>query len=550
VTPSESNGSRAGRVERIAWLVICAAACLPYLRTVSDYFVQDDFGVVQLLARKPWTTFPRWFTMPWMEDIWGYTPDEIRPFPALSYQITALWGVAAPQGHHLLNIVLHAINGLLVFEIARAAAGLRVASALVAAVAFVLLPVDAESVAWITGRVDSLPAAFYLASFLAYVLWLKAPQGNRLYGWSLIWFFLALFSKQNTITMAAALVSYDVVVARQPLVPVRRWLRHVPFVLMTLGFLGVRYLVLGEVLRESQLTSQRTDDVVAMIGRHLQRIAFGDVGGIPAILAVVAAVTVAVATVMAARAPVPIRSRVWRAAAYFGPIWITLGLAPTIAAGYESPRHAYLAAVGWAMVIGLVFETLWPSPSASSVRRPIWRAAVISVTSIVLVGYAARLHLVVSDWRQRARVSERATRLLEREVANAAPSTLVLISAPVPSWEWSAPFAARPPYTATDLTTRAFIVTPRLLHCCRGVHWERATRDALDGWQREKGSQAVALYINSRGEVRRLASSDPDLMSAIGVLTEIKSGDALDIAITNVLRKLVAGRGDLLETAF
>jgi hypothetical protein len=89
-----------------------------------------------------------------------------------------------------------------------------------------------------------------------------------------------------------------------------------------------------------------------------------------------------------------------------------------------------------------------------------------------------------------------------------------------------------------------------LLHCCRGVHWERATRDALDGWQREKGSQAVALYINSRGEVRRLASSDPDLMSAIGVLTEIKSGDALDIAITNVLRKLVAGRGDLLETAF
>ena len=100
------------------------AASLPYLRTIPGYFVQDDFGVVQLLAGKPWSTFPRWFTMPWMEQIWGYTPDEIRPFPALSYQITAMWGAAAPQGHHLLNIAIHAVNGLLVLSVARAAADL------------------------------------------------------------------------------------------------------------------------------------------------------------------------------------------------------------------------------------------------------------------------------------------------------------------------------------------------------------------------------------------------------------------------------------------
>ena len=31
-----------------------------------------------------------------MEDIWGYTPDEIRPFPALSYQIAAVFGAASP----------------------------------------------------------------------------------------------------------------------------------------------------------------------------------------------------------------------------------------------------------------------------------------------------------------------------------------------------------------------------------------------------------------------------------------------------------------------
>ena len=160
-------------------IAVLLAASLPYLRTIPDYFVQDDFGGMQLLAAKPWHTFPRWFTMPWMEFIWGYTPDEIRPFTALSYQITAVWGPSAPEGHHLLNIVLHAANSLLVFAIARTAAGVTIAGATVAGVIFALLPVGAESVAWITGRVDSLPAFYYLLSFLTYARW-RAGSGGIL----------------------------------------------------------------------------------------------------------------------------------------------------------------------------------------------------------------------------------------------------------------------------------------------------------------------------------------------------------------------------------
>ena len=50
------------------------AATLPYLPTLDDYFAQDDFGVVRLLAFKPASYFPRWFVVPWMENIWEYTP--------------------------------------------------------------------------------------------------------------------------------------------------------------------------------------------------------------------------------------------------------------------------------------------------------------------------------------------------------------------------------------------------------------------------------------------------------------------------------------------
>ena len=99
----------------LAVLAVCAAAVVPYLPTVNDYFIRDDFGVVQLLAGKPAGYFPAWFHTSWMENIWGYLPDEVRPFPAASYQLTALGGAASPTAHHVLNIALHAANGVLVF---------------------------------------------------------------------------------------------------------------------------------------------------------------------------------------------------------------------------------------------------------------------------------------------------------------------------------------------------------------------------------------------------------------------------------------------------
>ena len=100
-------------------LAVVLAASVPYLFNISDYFLQDDFGVVQLFARRPWTMFPRWFVMPWTENIWGYTPDEIRPFVALTYQLTGKWNPARPELHHIFNIAMHVANALLVMAIAR-----------------------------------------------------------------------------------------------------------------------------------------------------------------------------------------------------------------------------------------------------------------------------------------------------------------------------------------------------------------------------------------------------------------------------------------------
>ena len=193
---------------RRAAVVVALAATLPYLPTLDNYFVQDDFGVVALLASKPASYFPRWFVTTWMEDIWGYTPDEIRPFPALSYQIAALFGAASPVANHVINIAFHAVNAVLVLAVAQRAAGLGLAAATVAALVFALLPMQTESVAWITGRVDSMPACFFLASFLLYVRW-RSEQRRGDYAWSVAWCAVALLSKQNTVVLAPVLMAFD-----------------------------------------------------------------------------------------------------------------------------------------------------------------------------------------------------------------------------------------------------------------------------------------------------------------------------------------------------
>src|SRR5688572_17126828 len=117
--------------------------------------------------------------MPWTENIYGYTPDEIRPFVALSYQITSVAGGDRPELHHLLNIAIHAANASMVMIIARVCIGLRQVVAVYAGLLFAVLPVHAESVAWITGRVDSMPTFFYLATFLAYVNWRNETPSQR-----------------------------------------------------------------------------------------------------------------------------------------------------------------------------------------------------------------------------------------------------------------------------------------------------------------------------------------------------------------------------------
>ena len=537
----------------LAALAVCAAATLPYLSTIHHYFVQDDFGVVQLLASKPAGYFPRWFTTTWMDGIWGFVPDEIRPFPAVSYQIAAWWGAGSPVANHIINIAFHAANGLLVIAVARVAVGISLPAATFAAIAFVLLPIQAESVAWITGRVDSMPAFFYVASFVLYVSWRRTTSSSSSsrawrYVASLVLCFVALFTKQNTITLGPALVLYDLIVERRRVRVSWAWMRpYVPFALLTIGYLWLRYHLFGEVARENTLNAQNLTFFGSLVVRHLRRLFYGSVTAGSSVHALVALITASIAGCaavwLAAHRARPeaddATGRRWRSLLYFGPAWLIFGIAPIVVANYESPRHMYLASLGWAIALGVAFEILWHAEP-----RRVWRTITAIGAGALLAGYTLQLRTAIDGWNTAAAVSRKATIDLEREARALPRGSLLIAGAPASSWEWSLPFAAQPPFARVDVSTHVRIVSPQRLACCR-FQWNDDTRHTLRSWLDDPSQPPlVALYWDARtGALSRVTDRDePFLRSLVPILLDTPTPDALDRTMLDMLARAVAGR--------
>jgi Flp pilus assembly protein TadD len=172
---------------------------LAYLPALSAGYIWDDGAYVQYNSTLRSLDGLRqiWFELGATQD---YYPATFTTF-WLEYQ---LWGVV-PAGYHLSNVLLHALNAVL---LANLLTRLRVPGAWFAAAIFALHPVHVESVAWITERKNVLSGLFFLLSLYAYLISAGIPaekpstsERRWYYAASLCCFLLAMLSKTVTVTL-------------------------------------------------------------------------------------------------------------------------------------------------------------------------------------------------------------------------------------------------------------------------------------------------------------------------------------------------------------
>ncbi len=182
--------------------LIVAVTAWVYAGALNGDFVSDD---VQLIVRNPHLS-P--LTLTNLRTIFtSHTAAVYMPVTMLSFALDRQFFGAGAPGHHAVNILLHALNALLLLSLLRRL-GSSFGTALVVALLWALHPVQVESVAWIIERKNVLSTFFFLLAFRSYV---DLSDRRRLLGSLLVvgFFLAAVLSKINTAVLPALMLAYD-----------------------------------------------------------------------------------------------------------------------------------------------------------------------------------------------------------------------------------------------------------------------------------------------------------------------------------------------------
>src|SRR5437870_3212086 len=216
-----------------ALLLCLALVAICYANSIPNAFILDDILIVAANERIRHVQPVQFLLQPYWGDVSHlgiYRPLTIFSF-SVEYSIWQLW----TAGFRATNLLLHALNGWLVYLVASGLLDSPLA-ALAAAVVYVIHPVQAEAVVSIVGRSELLAAAFFLTAWLAF------RKGRT--AWSAAAYFFAALAKESAITFLA-LVMLEVALTGsfQKLKESSR--RLILLAATVIGYLALRFYVLG-----------------------------------------------------------------------------------------------------------------------------------------------------------------------------------------------------------------------------------------------------------------------------------------------------------------
>ena len=146
----------------------------------------------------------------WSNIAWAFTTTieaNWHPLTWISHMADLeLFGVK-PYGHHVVNVLFHGFNVVLLFVVLLRATGHLLRSAVVAGL-FAVHPLNVECVAWVSERKSLLSMMFLLLAILAYELYTRDRTVGR-YAIVAAIFALGLMAKPMIVTLPVLLLLWD-----------------------------------------------------------------------------------------------------------------------------------------------------------------------------------------------------------------------------------------------------------------------------------------------------------------------------------------------------
>lgn len=394
-------------------LFIGCFGLLLYANSLGGEFVWDDAGfVVDNASIRTFENLIRFFTDPSTAAQGGLSKDVYRPITAFSYALDYFFWKLNSFGYHLSNIILHAINGILVYML------LSLITrdpflALFASLLFVSHPVQTEAVAWISGRSSVLFLFFYLSSLIFYIRF--SNESKRIYHIvSILFFLFSLFSKEMSVTLPLILIVYDIHFSKKQNMR-RRIRKYAPYFALTFFYVMTRTTLLKQIGQfegwaapySTFLTmSKIVVDYIKILIFPLKLCAVGYIVPISDSIVepqVIFSLSVLFAVVLG----VPFIFRHFRLAS-FSLWWFFITLLPVLniipIKALEAERFLYLPSIGFCILAASI---------ASNRRnrrfdRPIVARTTITpfVLSALILAYSIRTVVRNEDWKSEIRISE------------------------------------------------------------------------------------------------------------------------------------------------
>jgi len=204
------------RIVVVALLVF--ASCAVYVNTLGNSFLWDDDDlIVKNQYIRDFKYLPMLFTPTFWRQREISMSQEIsekgadyRPLSMVAFACDyGIWRLN-PAGYHATNMLLHALNVLLIYLFILKL-GMRERLAIFTALFFAAHPIHTESVTWIKNRSEIIASLFLLWSFYLYIRHSReafARPRLKYYAGSLICMIAALLSKETAIVLPILLMVY------------------------------------------------------------------------------------------------------------------------------------------------------------------------------------------------------------------------------------------------------------------------------------------------------------------------------------------------------